>query len=124
MNEDLGDSAHRRTDVDVTKRVDRMLAAGRITKEEADRLRSAADADELEALIRDVRSRHASARLDAEVAEGRMSADEAAAALQSLASGGHSRFRGFLRGLAGRGARGHRPAPSTGQHPGADDDAG
>jgi hypothetical protein len=80
-------------------RLDTMVAAGRITDEEAARLRAAADSGTLHAEAQRIQRRHAKARLEAAVADGRMTPGEAAALVARLDSGEDPRF---LRGLRPR----------------------
>ena len=56
----------------------RLVTAGRITADDAARVRAAADGGDLEGELRRIRLAHVRARLDAAVLDGRMSDDEAA----------------------------------------------
>ncbi len=86
-----------------------MVEAGRVTVEEAQRVRSAADSEELDHAVRAIRLRHARARFEAEVRDGGMSADEAQVILQRLEDGEHPRL---LRGLRRRVSPPH-PEPGS-----------
>ncbi|HEY5385818.1 MAG TPA: hypothetical protein VIJ56_11335 [Acidimicrobiales bacterium] len=84
----------------VIEQLDRMIASGRITPEEADRLRVAAGTTEFHAVMGAIRARHAQAHTDAAVAAGTMSAEDAAAALESVRQGDHSAdLRRRIRGV-------------------------
>lgn len=69
-------------------RLARMVAAGRVTTEEAQRVRDAQTDDERAAAIRTIQVRHARERLATAVAAGELTAAEADAACQSLDGGG------------------------------------
>jgi hypothetical protein len=77
---------HRR----VLEQLDRMVASGRITPEEANRLRGAVGTTEFDAVMTAIRARHAQAHIDAAVAAGTTSPEDAAAALESVRQGDHS----------------------------------
>lgn len=64
-----------------------MVRAGRITPEEAERVRSAATDDEREAAIAAIRGRHAGERVAAAVAAGELSPGDADDARRRLAEG-------------------------------------
>jgi len=83
-------------------RLDRMLALGRITPEEAARVRSASSAEERSGALAAIRLRHAGERLAVGVEEGRLTGEEAHDALEQLAHGGDATD---VRQLLGR--RGH-----------------
>lgn len=74
----------------ILEQLDRMVASGRITPEEANRLRGAAGTTEFDAVMTNIRARHAQAHTDAAVAAGTMSPEDAAAALASVRQGNHS----------------------------------
>jgi hypothetical protein len=77
----------------------KLTASGRLTEEEATRLRAATGPREFDDAVRDISVRHASAAVAAAVADGRMSQDEADAVLDRLRSGEHSRsLRAYLAG--------------------------
>jgi polyhydroxyalkanoate synthesis regulator phasin len=73
----------------ILENVDAMVAAGRITGEEAANLRAAANPDEFDRAMGAIRARHAGAHIDSAVARGEMTEAEATAALAELRSGGH-----------------------------------
>jgi hypothetical protein len=75
----------------IAGQTDKMEAAGRLTAEEAEWLRAAADVAGGEKVVRDIRVRHASERLDVAVAEGQISRQEADDILDRLRGGEHSR---------------------------------
>jgi polyhydroxyalkanoate synthesis regulator phasin len=74
----------------VLEQLDRMVTSGRITQEEANRLRKADGTTEFDEVMNAVRARHAQAHIDAAVAAGTMSQEDAAAALESVRQGDHS----------------------------------
>jgi hypothetical protein len=82
-------------------RLDKMLEAGRVTEEEARRLRVAADSEDFDEAVREIRLRHATERLDEALDDGRITPAEAATFRERLRNGEDPRF---LRGLR-RGAR-------------------
>ena len=83
------------------ERLDTMVASGRITPEEAARLRATEGTPEFERVVADIRARHAQAHTDPAVAEGRMSQDDADAYLERVRGGEHSRdLRTHIRGKA------------------------
>jgi hypothetical protein len=73
----------------ILQQVDRMVASGRITDEEAAALRAAEGTPEFDAVVGVVRARHAGAHLEAAVAEGDMSQEEADGYLARLRGGEH-----------------------------------
>lgn len=75
----------------VVEQADKMVASGRLTAEEADRLRAAPDPGQTEGVLRDIRARHAGERLDVAVAEGAMTREEADRILEQVRGGEHSR---------------------------------
>ena len=80
-------------------RLDKMVAAVRLTEEEAERLRAAAESGGLDAAVQELRGKHAQATVGAAVEDGRVSQEEANALLERLEVGEHPRF---LRGLRRR----------------------
>ena len=64
-----------------------MLAAGRVTAEEAARVNAAEDGPEVEAALVAIRRRHATERVQAELAAGRLDKREADSFLERLAAG-------------------------------------
>jgi hypothetical protein len=71
-------------------RLDSMVAAGRITSEEAAQLRAAEGSPGFDDVVARIRARHAQAHTDPAVAEGRMSHEEADALLERVLAGEHS----------------------------------
>lgn len=80
------------------RRLNKMVAAGRLSKDEARRI-SAASPDEREQIARTIQVRHARARIDAAVADGRLSDQEAQVFFARLDRGEDLKF---LRGLGRR----------------------
>jgi hypothetical protein len=80
------------------ERLDHMLGSGQVTAEEATALRAATSAEDFEAAVVRIRTRHARARLDAAVEAGQMTEAEANANLEQLHKGEHPRgLRAHLR---------------------------
>jgi hypothetical protein len=97
----------------VLRQLDRMVAAGRVTAQEAERLRGAPDAAAFEAVMGEIRARHAGADLDAAVAAGQLTRAEADDLQHRIGQGDHPRgLRGQLRRWAG-----HRRPPGGHQSP-------
>jgi hypothetical protein len=88
----------------IIQQVDRMVASGRITDEEAAQLRAAEGKPEFDTVVGAIRARHAGTHMEAAVAEGDMSQEEADGYLARLRSGEHPK------GLRAR-LRMHRSAP-------------
>ena len=82
--------------------VDKMVESGRITEEEAARLRATEGTPDFDAAVGEIRARHASAHMETAIAEGEMGQEEADAYLKRLKSGEHPQ------GLRAR-LRKHRP---------------
>ena len=79
---------HQHPGQDVTARVDKLLAAGRITADEAAAIRRAVEAgDDLETAVRAVRLRHAREWVTTAVAQGRLTQADADEALARLEAG-------------------------------------
>lgn len=74
----------------IVENLDRTVASGRFTPDEAARLRAAADPAGFDGVILEVRTRHARTSVAAAVEAGQLSADEADAFLERLSSGEHS----------------------------------
>jgi polyhydroxyalkanoate synthesis regulator phasin len=91
----------------IMQQVDKMVATGRITKEEADELRATEGTPQFDVVVGAIRARHAGAHLRAAVAAGEMSQAEANAAVAQLRSGAHPK------GLRAR-LRMHRSLPPGG----------
>lgn len=85
----------------MSARIDKMLAAGRISEDEAARVRSAAETGDLDAVLQEIRLRHARQSVATAVAEGRKTQEDAAALLERLDRGEEP--RGLLRGRSRRG---------------------
>ncbi|MDP8976784.1 MAG: hypothetical protein M3N28_10565 [Actinomycetota bacterium] len=87
----------------IIERLDRMVEAGRLTDEEATRLRAAGGAGELDDAVREIQLKHARARVRAAVDEGSLTDDEAQVMLERLQEGEDPRFlRGLRRGTRRR----------------------
>jgi hypothetical protein len=83
--------------------LDRMVGSGRITAEEATALRTATNAEDYEAAILKIRTRHARARLEAAVEAGQMTQAEAEANLEHVQKGEHPRaLRAHLRKITSK----------------------
>jgi hypothetical protein len=95
----------------VLRQLVKMTASGRLTEEEATRLRAAAGPSEFDDVVRDISVRHADARLAAAVADCSMSQEEADAFLSRLRSGEHPRSLRSHLGALRRGAR--MPPPGS-----------
>ena len=95
----------------VVSQADKLVASGRLTPEEAERLRAADDHADAMQVVRDVRTRHASERLDAAVAEGSVSRGEADTIIGRIRGGEHS--RALHADLARFRARQHESADPT-----------
>ena len=91
------------------ERIDAMVQAGRLTEDEAERLRRA-DPSRRDDIIREIRLRHAQAKLHTALEEGRMTQTEVEDVLDKVANGERPRFLGRLRhtGDGGRSDRGGR----------------
>lgn len=77
----------------IKKRVLKMLKAGRITQEEADRVLLASDPSDLEQAVTAIRLRHAQAKVDNDVRQGRMTKQEADLVIQRIERGESTRER-------------------------------
>ncbi len=73
------------------ERLDSMVESGRVTAEEAARLRSAKSDEEVEAAVVAIRSRHAEESLTRAVEAGQMSQSDADANLERIRHGEHPR---------------------------------
>ena len=69
--------------------IDKMVTSGRITEDEAVRLRAAEGTPEFDAAVGEIRARHAGAHIDGAVRAGEMSQQEADGYLERLRSGEH-----------------------------------
>jgi hypothetical protein len=72
-------------------RVDPLVTSGRITADEAARLRFTIGSAEFDDVVRDIRVRHAQKELGAAVVDGRVSEQEADELFERLRKGEHSR---------------------------------
>lgn len=81
------------------KKLTKMVAAGRLTEAEAERLRAAATPDEREDVARALQRRHAQGRIDQAVEDGRLTEVEATSLGQRLDEG---EDLSVLRGIRGR----------------------
>lgn len=101
---EFDEAENRRRAVRVPRRLDRLVSSGRLTAEEADRLRVGADGEVDEEVLVGIRARHAAAKLDAGVAAGEIDREEADAIRVRLLSGEHSaELRARLNRLGGAG---------------------
>lgn len=91
MKDDRSDELDPRQLARLVGQADKLVSSGRLTPEEAERLRSADDQRSAMQVVRDIRSRHASERLGAAVAEGSVGREEADAILGRIHAGEHSR---------------------------------
>jgi polyhydroxyalkanoate synthesis regulator phasin len=73
----------------ITEQVDKMVKSGRITEEEAARLRATEGTVDFDAAVGAIRARHASAHVEGAIAEGEMSQEEADGYLERLRNGEH-----------------------------------
>ena len=80
------------TPAQVLARVDKMMAAGRLTEEEGARLRAAAHSGALGGELQNIRLRHAKARIARDASSGRVSEDETELLLQRLNDGADPRI--------------------------------
>lgn len=100
MGEILGSDESDRKRKRLAERADQMVKSGRLTEEEAERVRSADKPGEIEDVIRNIRIRHAGTKLGAAVADGSLSREAADGFLERLRKGEHSAaLRGALRKL-------------------------
>jgi hypothetical protein len=74
----------------IIEQLEKMVASGRITPEEAVRLRATAGTAEFDSVLGQIRARHARVHTDAAVAAGRMSGEEADATLDRVRRGEHT----------------------------------
>jgi polyhydroxyalkanoate synthesis regulator phasin len=81
-------------------RLDKMVQAGRLTEEDAERLRAAANSGQLDDAIREIQLKHARERVNTALENGRLGQEEARAIFDRLAKGEDPRFlRGLLHGI-------------------------
>jgi ubiquinone/menaquinone biosynthesis C-methylase UbiE/Arc/MetJ-type ribon-helix-helix transcriptional regulator len=81
----------------IVERLDQMVAAGRVTGEEAERLREAVRSGGFDEAVRDVRIRHAEERLAAGLRDGTVTREEADTVLARVRNGEHPRLPRPLR---------------------------
>jgi hypothetical protein len=74
----------------ILRQLDRMVAARRVTPDEAERLRTADGPEAFQTAVGQVRARHAGTPLDAAVAGGQFSQPEADQLLERLRRGDHA----------------------------------
>jgi polyhydroxyalkanoate synthesis regulator phasin len=86
----------------IIEQIDKMVAAGRITEEEAASLRAAEGTPAFDEAVGAIQARHAAGKLDAAVAAGDMTRGEADAYVEQLQHGEHPK------GLRARLSK-HRP---------------
>jgi hypothetical protein len=83
----------------IIEQLDRMVASGRISLDEASRLRAAEGTPDFDAVMASIRARYARVHTDAAVAASAMSPEEAEASLEWVRGGDHSgELRRRLRG--------------------------
>jgi len=117
MDESLNPDTSGRRRKRLQERADDMAKSGRLTHEEAERLRSAGEPGEFDEVIRSIRLRHAGARLGAAVEDGSVTREEADGFLDRLRKGEHSAaLRAQVRKL--------RPRSRTPARPRDDDNEG
>ncbi len=75
----------------VVEQLDHMVESGRVTEQEADRLRAARGTDEFDEVVRGISLRHAETRLESAVADGSMTREEADGFSERLRNGEHPR---------------------------------
>src|SRR5262245_11888406 len=71
----------------VLHRVEKMLEAGRVTENEAARVREAAESQDLDEAVREISIRHATERVDEAVEDGGLTPEEAASIRTRLEAG-------------------------------------
>ncbi|MDQ2825507.1 MAG: hypothetical protein M3Y04_00840 [Actinomycetota bacterium] len=75
----------------LVERLGSMVASGRVTEDEAGKLRAARGTGEFDEVVRSIRVRHARTRLETAVADGSLSREEADGSLDRLKAGEHPR---------------------------------
>ena len=73
----------------ILQQLDKMVASGQVTREEADRLREAQGKPEFDAAVGAIKARHAGAHMDSAIAAGEMTQEEADDQLARLRAGEH-----------------------------------
>ena len=83
------------------RRLDKLVASGRLTADEADQLGAAQPTGQAEGVLNSIRARHAAASLRAAVDSGNLSPAEADRILEQIRAGDHSpELRARVRRLA------------------------
>jgi polyhydroxyalkanoate synthesis regulator phasin len=83
----------------IMEQLDKMVAAGRVTAEEAARLRATAGTSGFDEALASIRARHAQAHTDRAVEAGRLTEEEADGYLARVRDGEHSReLRSAIKG--------------------------
>jgi hypothetical protein len=97
------------------RRLDKMVDAGRVSADDAERVRTAASSDEREAAVTAIRTQHVRARIDEAVVDGRLS-EEQAAGLRQLLDGGQDpqQIPGLRQALRHRASKDSSNARSAG----------
>jgi len=90
-DEDVEDQTGPKSRQRLVERLDHMVESGRVTEEEAERVRAAGGPAEFEHAVRNIRLRHAGARLGTAVEDGSMSQAEADGLLARIGRGEHPR---------------------------------
>jgi hypothetical protein len=100
----------------IAGQAEKLVAAGRLSADEAQRLRASSDVSGAEQVVREIRTRHASERLNAAVSEGAMSRQEADDLLERVRGGEHSRaLRSHLFRFRVKRRKQTKPAEAAGQ---------
>ena len=73
----------------IISQIDKMVASGRITEEDAARLRATEGTADFDAAIADIRARHAGVHMERAINAGEMSQEEADSYLERLRNGEH-----------------------------------
>jgi hypothetical protein len=73
----------------VIEQLDKMVAAGRVTEDEAARLRAAQGTGDMDSVMGEIRARHAAPQLESAVLAGEMTREEADHQLELLEKGEH-----------------------------------
>lgn len=98
------DHAHRRSPEGnrrLPRRLDKLVASGRLTADEADQLRAAQLTGQAEGVLNSIRARHAAASLRAAVDSGNLNPAEADRILEQIRAGDHTpELRARVRRLA------------------------
>ncbi len=90
MDESLENKSDWETRDRLIGRLDQMVESGRLTDEEADRIRAAGERKEFDDVVRNIRVRHAETSLSSAVADGSLTQGEADDFLGRLRNGDHS----------------------------------